>query len=68
MLNPPKCPRWHWGDLLALAVVVAGVLLLFAGCATAPPIRLRPGECVVLEDKSQVIVAGSDCQMRRIYR
>ena len=43
------------------------VLLLLVGCA-ADPIRLGPGECVVLADREQVITAGSDCTMQRLYR
>jgi hypothetical protein len=55
-----------WGSVLFLVLLF---LVLLVSCATPPvPIRLGPGECVVLEDKAQVIVAGSECQMRRLYR
>ena len=37
------------------------------GCAVSP-IRLGPGDCVVLPGSDQVIVAGSGCQMQRLYR
>ena len=43
------------------------LLLLLSSCA-ANPIRLGPGECVVLADRGQVITAGSDCTMQRLYR
>ena len=42
-------------------------LLLLVGCAVSP-IRLGPGDCVVLAERDQVIVAGSGCQMQRLYR
>jgi hypothetical protein len=55
-----------WGAVLFLVLLS---LVLLVSCATPTvPIRLGPGECVVLEDKAQAIVAGSECQMRRLYR
>ena len=55
------------GLAVYLSVGTMFVLALLGGCAS-DPIRLGPGECVVMADRSQVIVAGSECQMRRLYR
>ena len=64
----PKCNRWHLEEYVVLGFLILALVSLF-GCAAVPaPIRLGPGECVVLADHAQVIVAGSDCQMRRLYR
>lgn len=43
------------------------MLILLTSCAVAP-IRLGLGECVVLADSEQVIVAGSDCKVQRLNR
>ena len=68
--KPPKvygpCSRLHAEDFWFVALLILGVLL-FAGCSTVP-IRLGSGDCVVLADRDQVIVAGSGCQMQRLYR
>jgi hypothetical protein len=65
----PECNRKHIEDYLGWAIFIGSLLLFLTSCATPTlPIRLGPGECVVLEDKQQVIVAGSECQMRRLYR
>lgn len=61
--------------LSSLGIATAGYVLLFLlglllfsyGCATAP-IRLGPGECVVIVDGSQVVSAGADCRIQRLYR
>lgn len=64
---PPKCSRWHIEDYLIFGLLVLVLVVLFVGCATTP-VRLGPGECVVIPDRIQVITAGSDCQVRRLYR
>lgn len=42
--------------------------LTLTGCVSTSPIRLGPGDCVVLPSSDQVIVAGSGCNMQRLYR
>ena len=54
-----------WAVYLTVGTML--ILALLGGCAT-DPIRLGPGECVVITDRGQVISAGSDCQIRRLYR
>mgnify|MGYP001611829538 CR=1 FL=1 len=44
------------------------LILALAGCASTAPIRLGPGDCVVLPSTDQVIVAGSGCDVKRLYR
>ena len=44
------------------------LILALAGCASTAPIRLGTGDCVVLPGPDQVIVAGSGCNLQRLYR
>ena len=42
-------------------------ILVLSGCAP-DLVRLGPGDCVVLVEKREVITAGSDCEVKRLYR
>jgi len=61
------CTRWHLEEYAVVLLLALALVAFLGGCATAP-IRLGPGECVVISDSAQVITAGSDCQVRRLYR
>lgn len=43
------------------------LLILLAGCAAAP-LRLGPGECMIVTERSQYVVIGADCDVRKVYR
>jgi hypothetical protein len=61
------CTRWHLEEYATIFLLVLALLAFTFGCAT-PPIRLGQGDCVVLAEKDQVIVAGSGCQVQRLFR
>lgn len=42
--------------------------LLLSGCAASGPIRLGPGDCVVIQERQEIIVAGGDCRVQRLWR
>lgn len=62
-----KKALWFLAVFFPWGLVVGALLALLVGCAVAP-IRLGPGECAVLTDRDQIIVAGSDCKVQRLYR
>lgn len=54
-----------WAVYLTVGTML--VLALLSGCG-GDAIRLGPGDCVVLAERNQVIVAGSGCEMKKLYR
>jgi len=48
-------------------VILAVVML--AGCATTTaPVRLSAGDCALIEQANQVIVVGTSCEVKRLYK
>lgn len=50
-----------------MAYVLLAIVLL-AGCATSPPLRLSAGDCALIEHADQVIVVGAQCEVKRLYK
>jgi hypothetical protein len=50
-----------------MAYVLLAIVLL-AGCATSAPVRLSAGDCALIEQADQVIVVGSQCEVKRLYK
>lgn len=43
-------------------------IVFLAGCATSAPVRLSAGDCALIEHADQVIVVGSSCEVKRLYK
>lgn len=49
-------------------VYVLLATLLLAACATTAPLRLSAGDCALIDQANQVIVVGSSCDVKRLYK
>lgn len=49
-------------------VYVLLATLVLVGCATPAPVRLSAGDCALIDQANQVIVVGSSCDVKRLYK
>lgn len=66
-INARTIGRWLLGlvvRLSLLALAIAAMFLLLSGCTSV----VRTNDCIVLYDSSQVIAAGQQCHVERVYR
>ena len=51
-----------------MAYVLLIAIVFLAGCATSAPVRLSAGDCALIQEADQVIVVGTNCEVKRLYK